>query len=151
MARKVTPLTERKKLDELVEKSERKLLEVKTVFPFTIFRDSVILDTHKVDIIYGLFFFTRENFPMFYKDLRTVTAVAGIFFGQLTFELIGFEENPTSIKWLWREDAVKARRTIIGMIAVHKEGIDVSKLSEEEILAKAQEIGTAREGATQLG
>jgi len=134
----------KKEINTLVKKSERKLLEVKSVFPFDFFPDRVVVDDQKVNLVFGLFLFSDHVFPIQYKDLRSITVTTGLFFGSLFFDVQGFEENPQRVNFLWREDAIRARRIIMGLLVAAREGIDLSKLPTDELVGKANTIGAAR-------
>jgi hypothetical protein len=64
----------------------------------------------------------------------------------LDIEVIGFENDPPPLKFLWAADATKARRIITGLTTAIKEGIDLSKIPAEDLTKKVEEIGIARNG-----
>ena len=66
-----------------------------------------------------------------------------VFFATLKLELGpgGFQQNPPPVTFLFKKEAIKANRIIVGLIICHKEKIDLSGMSREEILRKSEEIG----------
>lgn len=136
--------TETQKIDRVIEKTGRKLFEISSVFPFDFFPDKIVIDENKVSLIFGIFFFSEQVFPIFIKDIKNVTVSSSILFASLTFELTGYEKNPQKIKYLWIPGAMRARRIITGLVACHAEKIDTTKLSESKLLEKVEEIGRAR-------
>lgn len=70
------------------------------------------------------------------------------FFSTLKIELGpgGFQQNPPSVKYLKKQEALKARRIIMGLIICHKEKVNLSKISKEELLDKVEEIGRIKSG-----
>lgn len=45
-------------LNSLADNSQRTVFRCHTVFPFTLFPDTIVVDQNKVDIIYGKLFFS---------------------------------------------------------------------------------------------
>lgn len=131
-------------MSKLMDLNKNKILEIKNVFPFDLFQDRVIVSAHKVDLVYGVFFYSDYVVSMLIKDMKNAKVSTGIFFGTLTFELHGYETNPPPVKFLWREDAIKARRVIEGLIACCQNGIDITELDPNNIQEKIEEIGRAR-------
>jgi hypothetical protein len=134
-----------KKLDTLVSQTANVIFEAKNVFPFDLFVDKLLIRPTKIDVVYGIFFFSDHVMSMLIKDLKAVKLTTGIFFASLQFELQGYEENPPEIKFLWREDAMKARRIISGLMAAQQNGVDLTQLPVDQLMEKTEEIGRARE------
>jgi hypothetical protein len=137
-------LIEEKKLDDLVSKSRRILYRTKTVFPFDLFPDEIIIDENKVDIIVKPFFYTENIFPVLLKNIHGVTINSSLFFASLSFEVIGMENDPGEIRFLWSNDAYKIKRIVTGLTIAIKEGLDLSKIPAEELVTKVEEIGKSR-------
>jgi len=137
------------KLDNLIKKSKRTLFEVTTVFPFDFFPDRLRIDEIKVDIISHEFFFTKHLISIMIKNINSATMSTGVFFATLNLEVTGFvtghKVKPYPVKYLWKKDAIRARRIILGLIAVEKEKIDLSKVHTDHLVPKIEEIGKARE------
>jgi hypothetical protein len=141
---------EEQKLDYLAGKSERVIYKVRTVFPFTLFPTNIVIDTQKVTLIFGVFFYSYKMFPILLKDIRSVTVSTGLLFGTISFDKEGFQENPGTVEYLWREDALKVRRIIMGMMVATKEGVEMDALDDKSLLEKVEAIGRAREeGSTE--
>lgn len=132
---------EKAKLNTLVNNASDLIFEIKAVFPFDWFRDSIVVDKTKVNLIYRNFFFSKKIFPILIKDIRNVTIDTNPFFASLTFEIKGYELNPQTIKHLQRGQAFRAHNIIMGMVACDREGVDLTNLSKDEILQKVEQIG----------
>lgn len=140
-----SPSQARTKLDQLVDKSNMRLLTIHTVFPFDFFPDTIHIDENKVDIIHRQFFIEKQMFPILIQNINAVVLTTNLFFATLTIEVSGYEKNPDPIQMLWHKDAILARRIILGLVACFKEGIDISQLAKDEVRRKVEEIGKARE------
>ena len=128
-----------------LDASHRILYDCRTVFPFDLFPDRIIIDENKVDLIYGIFFFTNQVFTIPIKNINGATSTTGIFFGSLDIEIMGYNVNPESVRYLHNNDAIALRRVINGLVIAYKEGIVLSKLPLDKAKNQIEEIGRARE------
>lgn len=54
--------------------------------------------------------------------------------------------HPASpIGYLWKKDAIRARRIILGLVAAKKEGIDIAQIETNSLLSEVEQIGRSRE------
>jgi hypothetical protein len=139
---------QRRKLTNLANKSEGVLFETSSVFPFSLFPDTVIIDRSKITVVIRTFFFTKRYFSLLLEDVRVAHVSTIPFFGTLTIEMKGLElrDYKKDIHFLPREDALKAQRIITGLItAREEEGVELSLLSDEEVVRMAEEIGSSQE------
>ncbi len=142
---------EKTKLDLLVTKSHRRLIEVSTVFPFDFFPDTIRIDENKIDVIYRNFFSVKHIVPVLIGDIATVILSSGVVFASIHIqlnkprppEMDPFLSEP--INYFWKKDAIKARRIILGLVVAKKEKVDISKISLSELIPKIEEIGKAKE------
>jgi hypothetical protein len=142
------PITERERLDKTLERTRRTLLAIKTVFPFDLFPDIIRVDENKVEIIEKKFFVEEHIFPILIKNITGVVVTTNPFFATLKVEITGFDTNPDPITFLKKSDAIRAKRIIMGLITVQKDGkdgIDLSNIPLEEVRHKIEEIGKAQE------
>lgn len=130
------------KLQNVTNASNRVLFKASTLFPFDFFPDTIIIHDVKIDIIHTLFFATTKvvSFPI--SSLINVTASTNSFFGVLNLEMVGFEPNPGTLKFLSIHDAIRARRILNGLIICYKENVDLTKLDINLVKQKVEEIGT---------
>jgi hypothetical protein len=136
----------KEKVEKLLDKTEKPLFQIKAVFPFQLFPDSVIIDRAKVTYALYLFFYSRRYFPILIENIRTVWVTTNLFFGALTVEIKGLElrDQQKTVEHLWKADAIKAHRIITGLIAIHEEKIDITSLSNQEVLEMTEKIGLSR-------
>jgi hypothetical protein len=136
-----------KKLNEIVKKSSKVLFQARSVIPFKLFPKKIIVDTEKITII-------EENFLGLFKPIsiihipllgvRLVKLTTGAFFGKISIELQGFEQNPEPMDFLTRKAAIQAEKVISGLIIAQKEEVDFSQIGKEEILSKIIKVGTTK-------
>jgi hypothetical protein len=130
----------REKLGNLLEKSKLTIFESNSVFPFDLFPDRIAIDANKITVTHN-FFLSSNVFPIPIETINGVEVHHGILFGAVRIEIQGFNQNPEIIKFLWNADARRAKRYALALIKCHKEGIDLSDLTQEELVVKLEEIG----------
>lgn len=131
------------KLDTLTHLSDNRLFRLHSVFPFTLFTDTIVIEHKSVIIEKKNFFLSSEIYPISIKDILSPVVSTGVFFATLHLELGpgGFHQNPPEISFLKKSEALKARRIIMGLIICDKEGIDLTKMNKDEVLRKLDEVG----------
>lgn len=114
----------------------KEIMRIRSVFPFDLFPNTIILQKNKIDIIHRPFFYTKQVFTVFINDIRTVKINSGPFFASLSFELKGMvdEQNPEPIHFLRKKSAQKLRKLALNLCITHshkktKNVVKNSKLS----------------------
>jgi hypothetical protein len=142
---------EEQKLNNLISKSKRRLLEVSTVFPFDFFPDTIRIDENKIDLIFRSFFYTKHLVPILIPDISTVLLSSSVFFASIHIQLN--KPRPPGldlylgepIKYLWKNDAIKTRRVIMGLVIANQQKIDIAQIPTSELITKVEEIGKSKE------
>lgn len=130
-----------KKLDKLVETSHELLAQATTVFPFTLFPDTVSIDRNKVNIQRRQFFMTGEVLSVAFEDISKVSSSVGPFFGSLSVAMAMKPDDEIVVKYLWRHDAIRLKRILQGYMIALKNEVDCNSLGKEELLDKLMELG----------
>ena len=129
------------KLTDAVFKSHDILFKTKTIFPFTLFPDTVVLDREKVTIANRYFFWTERVTGTSIRDILSVEADVGPFFGSVHMSSRFFITNPYSVRFLKRRDAIKLRRLLQGYIIAYEQDIDCTKVPKTKLLRMLEELG----------
>jgi hypothetical protein len=129
------------KLEELTEKSQDVLYEADTVWPFTLFPDTLKLDREKLTIANRFFWRVANITSVPVGEIMSAEAFVGPFFGSLHLTFRFFANNERTIKFLWRKDAQEMQRLIHGYIIAHRREIDVSSVSKDELVKLLTELG----------
>lgn len=133
-----------RQLSQALTGSRKTLFEATTVFPFTLFPDTVIIDREKITITHRVFFQVAEVVSIAIDDILNVTADVGPFFGSLKISTRFFShKKPYKVSYLWREDAQRIKRIMQGYIITRQKGIDCSAFEPQELAAKLDELGQA--------
>lgn len=128
---------------ETLESSHNIIFRCKTIFPFVLFPDEVTIDENKIDVKRGLFFASHNTTSIPFKRVVKASTTTGLFFASLIIEMEIFVQQPDPINYLWKEDAIKARRIINGLAAAHKKGIDLSNVDLVNLSEELEDIGRA--------
>lgn len=134
-----------KKLNQAVKGAKKILFKTKTIFPFDLFPDEILIDENKVDIVSGNFFYSKDIYSIPIQNISGVNSSFDLFFGQLRIEAWGLNKVPQPIKFLSKKDALEARRILSGLIMANNEEIDLRDIPLHEAKMKLREIGKARE------
>jgi hypothetical protein len=141
MAYVTTTIEAPPKISQVIQKTNRVLIEVKGVFPFIFFPDRIVVDENKVTIVRKLFFFSDRVFPINFTDLKNAVVTTNLFFAALEFELRGYEKNPRPVKFLPKKAALIAQQIITGLILANHQHLDLTHLSQEKVVETAINIG----------
>ena len=130
-------------LKEAIGHASDMLLSASTVFPFTMFPDTVTIDRSKLSVTKRFFFAVSEAFSIRIEDILNVTADTGPFFGsvQITTRFFTTEKKPYSVNYLWRSDALRIKRILQGYIIATTKNIDCSSMPAKKLAQMLDELG----------
>jgi hypothetical protein len=133
-----------RQLAQAVGGSNEVLGAATTVFPFTLFPDTVTIDRTQITITHRSFFAVGEVTSIRIEDVLNVDANVGPFFGSLKVYTRYFNtEKPYIVNWLWRSDALRIKRILHGYLIATKKEIDCSALSTKELSTMLDQLGQA--------
>lgn len=132
----------REELKQAIHGSHQVLASATTVFPMTLFPDTVTVDREKVTITHRSFFRVADLMSTRIEDILNVTANVGPLFGSLKIVSRVFNtDRPYIIRYLWRDDALRLKRITQGYVIALQKEIDVSPLSTEELTKMLDQLG----------
>jgi hypothetical protein len=136
------------RLGTITARQDIELLRAESVFPFSFFTDTLIIDTTKVTISTRQFFATEYITTIPLKDLSDITVQTYLFLGTVTIQYMPHTDSPgttrpvkVSIANLRREDAIKAKNILKGALVAKAEEIDIAALSPKEIKEVIHKFG----------
>jgi hypothetical protein len=132
-----------RQLTKAIGDSQEVLADATTVFPFTMFPDTITVDRTKLTVTHRSFFAVAEVMSIRIEDILNVTANVGPFFGslQISTRFFDTQQKPYVVDWLWRSDAEKIKRILQGYILATQQQIDCSALSTKELATMLDELG----------
>lgn len=132
----------KEELRQAIRDSSQVLASATTVFPLTMFPDTVTLDRTKLTIMKKSFFKSGEVMSMRVEDLLNVTAQVGPVFGSIKISSRIFSsEKPYEVDHFWRDDALKLKRVTQGYIIAMQRNIDCNSLSTQELAEMLNQLG----------
>jgi hypothetical protein len=120
------------------------LYKAETVFPFTLFPDTVTVDREKITIVNRTFFKVAQINSTQISDIQSIEADVGPFFGSIHITSKFFINNPRSLKMLTRKDAVSIQRLVQGMIITKAKDIESSDIDKEKLVDVLTSLGDGR-------
>jgi hypothetical protein len=129
------------KLLDITTNAHDILFEAHTVFPFTLFPDTVTVDREKVTIANRSFFRVAVINSTPIADIQSVEVDVGPFFGTVKTTSKYFMNNPREVHFLWREDAVKMQRLLQGYIIAHQREVDCNSMDKEQLVILLNDLG----------
>jgi hypothetical protein len=138
----------RHKLYEAVAVAHEPIFKATTVFPLTLFPDTVMIDRTKLTITHRFFFKVADVISIKIEDILNVTPHVGPFFGSIEIHTRFFDPHkPYTVKYLWRDDALRFDRIMHGYSIALSQKIDCSSLEPKELAATLDKLG---QGTTRL-
>lgn len=134
------------KLIDAAQKGHDILFKANTIFPFTLFPDTVTLDREKLTLARRFFFLVAKITSIPVRDMLSVDANIGPFFGSVHTSSRFFITNPLSVNFLWRKDALRLQRLLQGYIIVHEQEIDCTHISNEDLITLLLDLGEGDTG-----
>jgi hypothetical protein len=129
------------KLIDLTEKAQDILFTADTVFPFTLFPDTVTLDREKLTVVERFFFRVAKIITVPVTSMISADTNVGPFFGSVHMNSKYFIDNTHVIKFLWRHDAEQFHRLLQGFIISQEKGLDVSDVEKEDLKVLLHDLG----------
>jgi len=135
------PNANSEKLLGVTVKAHDELLRVNTVFPFSLFPDTIVIDREKMAIANRSFFRVAKINSVAIEDILNVEADVGPFFGSVHISSKYFISNPQSVKYLWRADAIKVQRLLQGYVIAREKHIDCSDIDKRQLETLLYDLG----------
>lgn len=141
-AKKDKELKEADKLKKMVRRSHQVLANVRTVFPLTLFPDSIVVDRTKISITYRSFFWSSRVISFQVEDVLNVSSSVGPLFGSLTIaSRVMSTVDHFPVNFLWRSDAIFLKQLIQGHIIAKNNKLETDQLGRSEMVAMLCELG----------
>ena len=129
-------------LKKIVKQSHEVLASANTVFPVSLFPDTVVVDRTKVTITRRNFFWSSDVMSIRIEDVLNVSASVGPLFGSLTVaSRVMSTIDHFQINFFWRNDAIHLKHMIQGYVIAQHNNIDTAHLNKEDLVKTLEELG----------
>lgn len=133
---------EQEQLMQVIEKSNEILAKATTVFPLSIFPDTIILDRTKLTVIKRNFFFSEQVMSIRIEDILNVSATVGPFFGSVTIATrVMSSDDHFMIRNFTRSDAQHLKHMIQGYVIARHNNIACDHLTHDQLVDTLRELG----------
>lgn len=131
-----------KEFENAVKQSNEVLAEATTVFPFTLFPDTLTVDRTKLTITQRTFFMTSKVLTIHIEDVLNLTVNIGPLFGSLTIALKGLtSEDHVSMNYFWRKDAIHLKHVIQGHTIARRDKLDYKSMDKNKLIETLIHLG----------
>lgn len=136
------------RIKTITDRQDIEMFHVKSVFPYTLFPDTIIIDTTKISIAKKQLFATEYVTTIPLKDLSDVNLQTFLFLGTIILKYMPQANSPgmneaveARISNLKRDDAIKIKNILKGALVAKAEEIDITVLSPQEIVKVLHRFG----------
>lgn len=129
------------KLIDITEKAHDVLFSADTVWPFTLFPDTITLDREKLSVANRSFFRVAKIITVPVTSLISAEADVGPFFGSVKMTSKYFINTEHSVHFLWRKDASEIHRLLQGFIIAQEKGLDVTDIEVNDLKVLLHDLG----------
>ena len=129
-------------IKQFTKRSNEVLCSAKTVWPFALFTDHIVLDRTKLTITKKDFFLSTQVMSMRIEDILNVSTDVGPFMGSISVAIrIMNSDDHVTIGNLKRRDATHLKHIIQGYVIAQHNNIDVAHLDREELIETLTDLG----------
>lgn len=134
--------TQAEEIDTMITRSNEVLAKATTIFPLTLFPDTIILDRTKLTVVRRTFFFSEDVMSIRIEDILNVSATIGPFFGSITIatRVLSSDDHFTINNFL-RDDAMHMKHMIQGYVIARHNNIACDHLTHQELIHTLRELG----------
>jgi hypothetical protein len=141
--KKSKPKAMEEKVYTLARKSNQVLYTTTTVFPFDFFPDTLTINANKIDVVKSEFFGSHQTTSVPLRDIANVEVQTTPFFASLRIVNIRYPMQPINLQYLKKDDAVKAKQIIDGLMVAMSQGADVAAIEPKRFLREIETVGAS--------
>jgi hypothetical protein len=131
--------SDKNKLDELIRKSNRSIISISSVFPWSFFPNTIDVEESRVTFIFRQLF-TSQSHSVDIKDISNVFIESGFFFATLQIVSRTFIQNDIKIEYLRKKDAYKTKNVLEGLRTFVQHNINSSNYEIDDLINKLKEL-----------
>lgn len=135
--------TNTRDLLRIAQNAQDVLVKADTMFPFTLFPDTVIIDRVKLSVKRRYFFdFANKITSIQIEDIMNVQAQTGPLFGTLKVWTRVYAEDPALVvTHLPNKGALALKRVLQGFIIAHQKNVDCSNIDRDSLVNLLHKLG----------
>ena len=130
---------DRQTLSDLIKKSNRCIISISSLFPWTLFRNTIEVEESRVTFVFRQLWASQSH-SVNIKDISNVFIQSSPFFATLQIVSRTFVENDITIGHLETKKAHRVQMIIEGLRTFAEHNIDTSNYEVSELIAKIEEF-----------
>lgn len=130
-----------RELTRAVDNSQQVLIAATTVWPLKPFPATITVDRVKVTVTTKVFFADKEVVSIQIEDILNVEVDIHLFLGALKLFTRFYNNEPVTIDYLRRDDAIAVKRVLQGYIIAIQKGIDCSAMDKNKLVPMLHKLG----------
>lgn len=134
---------DRQMVNDLVRKSNRKIISISSGFPWTLSPNSIDVEESRVTFKFSQFL-SSQSHSVEIKDISNVFIESSMFFASLQVVSRTYVQNDIKIGYLNKKKAIKVQRIIEGLRTFSEHNINTSNYEINELISKIGEFHTRR-------
>lgn len=135
-----------KKIEDLLKEAKNVLIQVSSHSMFGLSSHTLTVDETKLTITTKEFLGSEQIYSIPIKELQDVEVELTFFSATLKIIDKRYKDKTITLKGLKKNEALKTRQIIQGLMLSTDQKVDVSKLKEAEAAIKIAEVGKAHDG-----
>lgn len=130
---------DRQKVEDLVKKSNRYIISISSIFPFTLFPNTINVEEGRVTFIFRQFMASQTH-GVDIKDISNVFISSTMFFATIQIVSRTFTQNEIKINYLNKKEAYKVTSVIEGLRTFANNNINTSNYGIGDLISKTEEF-----------
>ncbi|MFC1711511.1 hypothetical protein ACFLZ1_02895 [Patescibacteria group bacterium] len=130
---------DRKRMNDLVQKSNRCIITISSLFPWDFFPNTVAVEESRVTFTFRQFL-SSQSHSVEIKDISNVFIESSLFFASLQVVSRTYVQNNIKIGHLSKKKAQKVQMVIEGLRTIIERNINTSNYKIDELIAKIKEF-----------
>ncbi len=130
---------DKQKVFDLIKKSNRPIIEIKSIFPWDFFPTTITVEESRVTFLFRQFI-SSQSHSVDIKDISNVFIETSLFFATLRIVSRTYFQNDIKISFLNKKKAIRVRMILEGLRIFLNNNIDTSNYKISELIAKTEEF-----------
>lgn len=126
-------------MSDLIKKSNRRIISISSLFPWTLFPNTIEVEESRVTFIFRQFLASQTH-SVNIKDVSSVFIQSSPFFATLQVVSRTFVQNDITIGYLSAKKAQQVKMIIEGLRTFAEHNIETSNYEINELIAKIEEF-----------
>lgn len=134
--------TDKQVVDDLIKKSNRNIISITSIFPWSIFPNTIYVEESRVTFYFNQFL-SSQSHSVDIKDISNVFIESSLLFSSLQVVSRTYVQNNIKIGKLDKKKAIRVKEIIEGLRTLRENNINTSNYEIQDLILKIEEFNTA--------